>query len=287
MSENSGDKVAQVIQSYWRGAIDPIHQVFGPSINIKALQWHFSNRNARIKKRIAITITRLKRGLSIMYESIVLKVAFGLIGLLFFTRLLGKKSMSDITPFDLIYTLVLGGLLEESIYDEKIHLVHFFLALTVWGVMIYSIETLVQKNDRINKWIKGEPCVLVQDGQLNIKGLNSNHVEMEQLRTMMRQQNCFSLQEAKHVILETGGTISVMKNEKEDTILTILLIDEGKLSGKALDSIHKTEDWLRERLRKEGQTQIEEIAYAEWSSERGLYIKTYADSIKEPYEIDG
>lgn len=222
-----------------------------------------------------------------MYGSIVLKVAFGLIGLLFFTRLLGKKSMSDITPFDLIYTLVLGGLLEESIYDEKIRLIHFFLALTVWGVMIYSIETLVQKNDRINKWIKGEPCVLVQDGQLNIKGLNSNHVEMEQLRTMMRQQNCFSLQEAKHMILETGGTISVMKNEKEDTILTILLIDEGKISEKALESIHKTEDWLRERLRKEGQMQIAEIAYAEWSSERGLYIKTYADSIKEPYEIDG
>lgn len=80
-----------------------------------------------------------------MYGSIVLKVAFGLIGLLFFTRLLGKKSMSDITPFDLIYTLVLGGLLEESIYDEKIRLIHFFLALTVWGVMIYSIETFVQK----------------------------------------------------------------------------------------------------------------------------------------------
>ncbi|MEG0474582.1 MAG: hypothetical protein RR548_02655 [Carnobacterium sp.] len=54
-----------------------------------------------------------------MYGSIVLKVAFGLVGLLLFTRLLGKKSMSDITPFDLIYTLVLGGLLEETIYDER------------------------------------------------------------------------------------------------------------------------------------------------------------------------
>ncbi|MFC5975544.1 DUF421 domain-containing protein [Carnobacterium antarcticum] len=222
-----------------------------------------------------------------MYGSIVLKVAFGLVGLLLFTRLLGKKSMSDITPFDLIYTLVLGGLLEETIYDEKIKLSHFFLALTVWGVMIYIIEALVQKNSTINKWIKGQPCILVQDGQLNIKGLNSNHVEMEQLRTMMRQQNCFSLKEAKYVILETGGTISVMRNEEEDAVLTILLIDEGAINEKALLSIHQTKDWLLDILKEEGQSQVTEIAYAEWSREHGLYWKTYAESVKEPYKIDG
>ncbi|MER1935512.1 MAG: DUF421 domain-containing protein, partial [Priestia megaterium] len=146
---------------------------------------------------------------------------------------------------------------------------------------------LVQKNSTINKWIKGQPCILVQDGQLNIKGLNSNHVEMEQLRTMMREQNCFSLKEAKYVILETGGTISVMKNEEEDSILTILLIDEGKISKKALQSIHRTEEWLLKVLKKDGYSQVAEIAYAEWSKEQGLYFKAYADSIKEPYVIDG
>lgn len=45
-----------------------------------------------------------------MVFSITMKLVFGLIGLLLVVRLLGKKSMSEITPFDLVYTLVLGDL---------------------------------------------------------------------------------------------------------------------------------------------------------------------------------
>lgn len=54
-----------------------------------------------------------------MIFSITMKLVFGLIGLLLVVRLLGKKSMSEITPFDLVYTLVLGGILEESTYDDS------------------------------------------------------------------------------------------------------------------------------------------------------------------------
>ena len=46
-----------------------------------------------------------------MIFSITMKLVFGLIGLLLVVRLLGKKSMSEITPFDLFYTRVLGGIL--------------------------------------------------------------------------------------------------------------------------------------------------------------------------------
>ena len=53
-----------------------------------------------------------------------MKLVFGLIGLLLVVRLLGKKSMSEITPFDLVYTLVLGGILEESTYDDNVHVGH-------------------------------------------------------------------------------------------------------------------------------------------------------------------
>lgn len=44
-----------------------------------------------------------------MVFSITMKLVFGLIGLLLVVRLFGKKSMSEVTPFDLVYTLVLGG----------------------------------------------------------------------------------------------------------------------------------------------------------------------------------
>ena len=64
-----------------------------------------------------------------MFFSITMKLVFGLIGLLLVVRLLGKKSMSEITPFDLVYTLVLGGILEESTYDDNVHEAMSYLPL--------------------------------------------------------------------------------------------------------------------------------------------------------------
>ena len=54
------------------------------------------------------------------YIEIASKLFFGLLALLVVTRLLGKKEMSQLTPFDFIYSIVLGGILEESIYDNKV-----------------------------------------------------------------------------------------------------------------------------------------------------------------------
>ena len=135
-----------------------------------------------------------------MFWLIMIKLITGLMGLLLVVRLLGKKSLSDITPFDLIYTLVLGGILEESLYDPKINVLHLLLGIAVWGCLIYFVEKIVQKNDKVNRWLKGEPSVLIRDGVLNLSEINRNKIELEQLRQMARQTQSFTLKNEKHVI---------------------------------------------------------------------------------------
>ena len=195
--------------------------------------------------------------------------------------------MSEITPFDLIYTLVLGGILEESIYDDAVNTGHLLFAIGLWAIMIYLIEQFVQKNDKVNKWVKGEPAVLIRNGKLNVKEITKNHIEMEQLRAMLRQEQCFSLENAKHVILETAGQISVIAKSEEDKTMTLLLVDEGKIKNKVLQTNNLDDSWLRKKLQEEGYTNLKEIIYAEWSQEKGFYVITYADTESVSYKIDG
>lgn len=61
--------------------------------------------------------------------SITLKIVIGLFALLVVIRLLGKKELSQLTPFDFVYILVLGSLVEEMIYDELV---------TVWE-LLYAV----------------------------------------------------------------------------------------------------------------------------------------------------
>lgn len=222
-----------------------------------------------------------------MVISIALKLVFGLLGLLLVVRLIGKKSLSNITPFDLVYTLVLGGILEESIYDDKVNIGHLLFALSLWAVMIYFIERVVQRNDRVNRLLKGEPSILVKNGQMNVKELSKNHIEMEQLRTMLRQQQCFSLENAHHVVLENAGQISVIKKSEDDKVMSIMVIDEGVIQDRVLQTNELEKIWLIENLKQEGYVSLESILYAEWSEEKGFYVVTGSDVLNRTYRIDG
>ncbi len=152
--------------------------------------------------------------------------------------------------------------------------------------MIYFLESVVQKKDKINTFIKGTPSVLIYDGELNLLEIKNNHIEMEQLRSMLRSQNCFSLRTVKYAVLEIGGSISVMNKSEEDEEFSYLLVDESVIEIKTLQSIGKDKKWLIENLKEEGYQNLEEIVYAEWSSKQGLYVKTYQQSENQQIKLE-
>ncbi|GIN20695.1 MAG TPA: DUF421 domain-containing protein [Bacillus bacterium] len=223
-----------------------------------------------------------------LYFDTVIKLVLGLGALLAVTRLLGKKEMGQFTPFDFVYALILGALLEESLYDHQISIWQMLFGVAVWAVLIYIVEILVGKNDLLRGIFKGSASRLMKDGELDLEKLKSNHIEMEQLRTMLRQQGIFSLKDVRDLYLETSGSISVKKHSSaepptaeilrmkvKDEAPSILLVDEGRIQEDMLKSIGKTDDWLEEQLKREGYSDIDNILYAEWSETEGFFIKTY------------
>lgn len=225
-----------------------------------------------------------------LYFDTVIKLTLGLLALLVVTRLLGKKEMGQFTPFDFIYALILGALLEESLYDDKISVLQMLFGVGVWGILIYLIEVLAVKSGKIRKLMKGHPSVIIRDGKLDIKTMKKNHLEMEQLRSMMRQQGVFSLREVRDLYLEPGGNVSIKKHGRsdpptaemldidvEDDVPSLLLVDEGVIKKEILQFAGKTNEWLEAELQKEGYPHISNIFFAEWSATDGFYIQTYTD----------
>lgn len=223
-----------------------------------------------------------------MVWMITTKLFIGLIGLILVVRLLGKKSLSDITPFDLVYTLVLGGILEESLYDDKVNVLQLLMALALWGLMIYGIEKTVQHSEKVTRWVKGEPAVLIQEGILNTRNIEAAKIEMEQLRAALRQGNCFSMKNAKHAILEAAGQLNVAAFDSEDTALSILLVEKGYIKEETLNTNQLSVAWLEEEAAKQGFDSLKEIVYGEWSREWDEpYFIGYKDTQSLLEKIDG
>lgn len=225
------------------------------------------------------------------YVNIAAKLIFGLLALLLVTRLLGKKEISQLTPFDFIYSIVLGGLLEESIYDDQVSIFQLWFGVAIWGLLLFVIEKISRNSDKIRILLKGDSSILIHNGKFNLEELKRNHLEMEQLRTMLRQQGVFSLREVKDLYLEPSGAVSLRKFPKygevtpemlnlvpKEADLNFMFIDEGQVNEITLNYCGKSLDWLYEELGKKGYTKIKDILYAEWAEDEGFYIRTYREN---------
>lgn len=223
-----------------------------------------------------------------MYMDTIVKLIVGLTALLIVIRLLGKKELAQLTPYDFIYTLVLGGVLEESLFDQNVQITHFLAAISVWTILIFLIEIATKYWDPIRILLKGEPVKLISNGKLDMKKFNKHHLEMEQLRSALRKQGIFSLREVRDLFLEPGGDITINKYfryepvlngdvhlEKEDQEPSLLFVDDGKVKDDILNLVGKDRAWLFNKLSQLGHSDIQTIAYCEWSETEGFFIKTY------------
>ncbi|WP_053364902.1 DUF421 domain-containing protein [Bacillus sp. FJAT-27245] len=225
-----------------------------------------------------------------MYGTIALKLIVGFFALVVVTRLLGKKEMSQLTPYDFVFAILLGGIIEESVYDEKVNIFHVLFAVAIWGGVSYIVEKLGERFEKIRTPLTGTVSVLISEGKINHKEMRKNQLEMEQLRALLRTKGVFSLKDVRYVFMETGGQLSVMTKASTDPVTpemlnieaeevdpSLLLVDEGQIKEEDLKTAGKDEAWLREELKKEGVTNIEDVYYAEWSPQQGFYIEVYEE----------
>lgn len=223
-----------------------------------------------------------------MVVLMIAKLIIGLISLLFVVRVIGRKALADVTPFDLVYTLVLGGILEESIYDDQVYPWHLLIALALWATMVYAVERITQRHEKINRVVKGEPIVLMINGKLHLKNIKNSKLEMEQLRSMARKNGSFCLKNVSHIVLESAGQFNIMRKSDESDSLSLLLIDEGRLNTRVLKRNNISPDWVKEEVHKQGYGDVEEVVYAEWAEGWDQpYLIGYQDTIDSEISIDG
>ena len=192
-------------------------------------------------------------------------------------------------PYDIIYLLVFGGILEESLYDETVSIFMLLFSVAVWAIAIYAVEKIVTSSDSLRILIKGEADKLISDGKINKKLFDKNQLEMEQLRTMLRQQGIFLLREVRDLFIEPGGDISInqyakykpvtsqdinLENAEEEP--SALLIDEGKINWEVLDFIGRSEAWVHSEMERLGHANLKNILYCEWSKTELMTIQVIA-----------
>ena len=136
-------------------------------------------------------------------------VVFGF--LLVLTRVIGRRELSSLEPFDLILLIVLGDAVQQGLTQDDYSLTGAFLVVGTFAVLQVFVSWVGYRFPKARPIIDGEPIVVVQDGQPIERNLKRERLTLGELAEAARGQQIASLDEVKWAVLETNGTISFIK----------------------------------------------------------------------------
>lgn len=215
---------------------------------------------------------------------LTIELIVGFFSLLVMTRILGKTQITQLTSFDFISALIMGELLGNAIYDDDTGVTKIIFAIVVWGLLIFGIQIVGQKSIKLRNLFEGKPSLVIQKGIIDRQELKKNRTNLNELLTLLRDKDVFSVREVEYALLEPNGSLTVLKKPEYDTptlkdlnlpinskSLPMLLVSDGILNTD-LKKIGKDESWIETQLKQQGYNDIKNILYAEWREEDGLYV---------------
>lgn len=208
-----------------------------------------------------------------MLLTVTIKIVVGMLGVLFFLRISGKTQMAQVTPLDSVNAFVLGALVGGVIYSD-LSVWYMIFALAVWTVVNMIIRYLLRFRF-LRRLIKGDAVMIVKQGKMNLKEFKRNGLEMEQFRTLLRENGIFSMFDVDEVRFETNGRLTV--SVRSDISESYLFVNNGAVLQSSLLNAGKTEDWLRKQLKQLSYDNPEDLFCVEWTPEKGFYIAPKED----------
>jgi uncharacterized membrane protein YcaP (DUF421 family) len=142
---------------------------------------------------------------------IVLRAVAGFTVLLVLTRIIGRRELSSLQPFDLILLIVLGDALQQSLTQDDYSLTGGFLVIFTFAVLQVFVSWVGYRFPRARPVLEGEPLVVVQDGELIERNLSRERLTPDEVAEAARVQGVAHLSEIRWAVLETNGTISFIK----------------------------------------------------------------------------
>lgn len=132
-------------------------------------------------------------------------------------RLMGKKQLGELQPSELVSTILISNLASISIESPQIPLAGSVVPVFIIVAAEILISALCVRSRRAAKMISGNPRVIIRDGVIDQATLFDLRFTVDDLLEALRSKDVFDLSDVAFAIVETNGTVSVMKKFERDT----------------------------------------------------------------------
>ncbi|MBQ7351693.1 MAG: DUF421 domain-containing protein [Clostridia bacterium] len=197
-------------------------------------------------------------------------ILYGLI--LFLIRIMGKRQIGEMQPFELVITLIIADLATIPMAETQLPLIQGIIPLLTLVCVHYFICLLSRKSVYFRKIFSGKPVILLDPNGVNFENLRKVNMNFNDLTEGIHNAGYFNLEELLYVILQTNGTLacvnrapftpltaSDLKIEKDQATLPIIIVTKGKINKENMNLAKIDETFIKEQSKKAGVENIKDI----------------------------
>jgi uncharacterized membrane protein YcaP (DUF421 family) len=129
------------------------------------------------------------------------------------TRVVGRRELSSLEPFDLIMLVVIGDLVQQGVTQSDDSVTGSVIVLSTFALLTVGVSYLNFRSRRLRPILEGEPIILVADGKVIDRNMARERITVEDLTEQARLQQLATLADVRWAVLEASGNISFIPQD--------------------------------------------------------------------------
>ncbi|VBB08659.1 Hypothetical protein LUCI_3937 [Lucifera butyrica] len=229
--------------------------------------------------------------------NIILRTFIALGVLLFLTRIMGRRSVAQLTLYDYVLGFVFGNIGATFAVDKSIPVIDGVVSLLTCTVWMFAINFIALRNMPVRKFIENEPVMIIYDGCILEENLRKNYYTVDSLLEVLREQGVFDPGMIRVGIVESDGKLSLIKKQEDKgegsnsyqlypegiNNLPVHLagqeiIVDGEIVEQTLQHAGINREWILDNL-KMRDLKLKDITVALITPEGRLYVDKRADNL--------
>ena len=188
-------------------------------------------------------------------------------------RIMGKRQIGELSPTELVITILISNIATLPIEDTNIPLTAGLVSIFTLVACEVLVSGVLLKSPKMRKIISGSPRVLIRDGVIDQKQMSALRLSIDDLTAQLRGQGCFDVSLVAFAVVETTGKLNIfqkfgsqqttnqnlhVKEPKNADAPPVVVVADGHVSESALAFCQKDQGWLGNLLL-EKQCPLEEV----------------------------
>ena len=135
--------------------------------------------------------------------------------LLIALRLSGRRTVAQMTPFDLVLLLIIAETTQQALLGDDFSITKAAILIVVLFSLDIGLSSVKEWAPRLARVIDGTPTVLISDGKPDLRALARARVSLDDVLTTARQQHGLArLDQIRSAVLEADGAVSIIPRDE-------------------------------------------------------------------------